>query len=216
MHPSEDLESASYVSVTFEFQKNRTKFQTISQQRSGVHLCPVKCWARLIKRLASYHGHSGDTPVNVVLIDGKLVEVSDSDITVMLRSAVRSIGEASLGFRASEVSTHSIRSSTTMALLLSRVDVSVIMLLGRWKSASFMRYVREQVLECLTGVSFCMANQKDFFTASHALSLSNMTELRSQLNDPATLRLEATDVTSHYGPHSTTTLAPATAFRVWA
>ena len=88
-----DLEHASFVSITFVFQKNREKMQTISQRRTGLRLCPVRCWAQLVERVLSYPSATLSSPVNVVMVAGRLREVSDSDVITRLRSAVAAIGE---------------------------------------------------------------------------------------------------------------------------
>ena len=161
-------------------------------------------------------GASVDSPVNVVFLGGGLVELTSTDVVGFLRLVVRSIGEARVGFKAESVGTHSIRSSTAMALFLARVDPVVIMFLGRWRSDAFLRYIREQVLECLTGVSFCMANQKDFFTVAHSISRTNMVQLRAQLHHADTVRESTVPASSIHGPRRATP-GPATqpCFAVW-
>ena len=216
MRLSEDLETASFVSITFVFQKNRSKVQTISQQCTGLDLCPVKCWARLIKRILSYAGTSVESPVNLVMLDGTLVELTDDDVASVLRAAVTAIGVEKLGFGSDKVSTHSIRASTVMALLLVRTRPLVIMRLGRWKSLAFTRYVRDQVLEAFSGLSFQMANQSDFFTATHELSHDDMEDLRNQLVLSSVAAHSAPHVASHNGPRSTPEDIAQSSFNVWA
>ena len=213
--------------------------QTISQQKTGRHLCSVKSWGKLIQRIHKYPDITIKTPVNVVLLNNKLVEITDRDITQTLKATVTLIGPEKLGFTKDEVGTHSIRTSTAMSLFLARVGVVTIMLLGRWKSDSFLRYIREHVLEALVRVSFRMANQKDFFTATHSLSETNMKKLRSQvykyrlpsapgpkslltksLTDQLNLRATNTNsfakAISPYDPNLTLRHARQPCFHVWA
>ena len=81
-----------------------------------------------------------------------------------IREVVTSFGKDILGFTATEVGTHSIRSSTVIHLVLANKHTYIIMLLGRWTSDSFLRYIREQVQEFSRGISTEMTNQADFFT----------------------------------------------------
>jgi hypothetical protein len=59
--PSDALEFADSVAVTFEMQKNEMKHETIIHGRTDDPvLCPVKQWARLVNRIWSYQGTTGD------------------------------------------------------------------------------------------------------------------------------------------------------------
>jgi hypothetical protein len=51
-----------------------------------------------------------------------------------------------------------------MAMYLAGVPVFTIMLLGRWSSDAFLRYIRKQVKEFSTGISQKMIHHEDFFT----------------------------------------------------
>jgi hypothetical protein len=58
----------------------------------------------------------------------------------------------------------SARSGAAMAMYLAGVPVFTIMLLGRWSSDAFLRYIRKQVKEFSSGVSYLMINNGNFFT----------------------------------------------------
>ena len=66
-------------------------------------------------------------------------------MTASLRNAVEAIGEEKIGFNSSEIGTHSIRSRAAMAMFLDEILVYVIMLIGRWSSDAFLKYIRKQV-----------------------------------------------------------------------
>ena len=51
-----------------------------------------------------------------------------------------------------------------MAMYLAGVPVFTIMLIGRWSSDAFLRYIRRQVQEFSAGVSRRMILTPDFFT----------------------------------------------------
>ena len=70
-----------------------------------------------------------------------------------LRDAVVAIGEDVLGFKKEQVGTHSIRSGAAMAMYLGECPVYTIMLIGRWSSDAFLRYIRKQVEQFSHNVS---------------------------------------------------------------
>jgi hypothetical protein len=69
-----------------------------------------------------------------------------------------------LGFSAKEIGLHSARSGAAMAMYLAHVPVFTIMLLGRWSSDAFLRYIRKQVKEFSNGISSKMITKEHFFT----------------------------------------------------
>ena len=48
-----------------------------------------------------------------------------------LRAAAKAIGEDKLGFKISDIGTHSLRSGVAMAMTLDQIPVYVIMMIGR-------------------------------------------------------------------------------------
>ena len=117
-------------------------------------MCPVRLWAAVIIRLRQYPGTTDKTTVNTVLLpNGKLHEITSTDI-----------GESTLGFGPLDIGLHSLRSGAAMAMYLAAVPVFTIMLLGRWSSDAFLRYIRRQVKEFSAGVSSKMVTSDNFFT----------------------------------------------------
>ena len=74
------------------------------------------------------------------------------------------MGKDELGFDETEVNTHSNRSATAMSMYLANVPVYTIMLLGRWSSDAFLRYIRTQVKDLARGISEKMLLTEDFYT----------------------------------------------------
>jgi hypothetical protein len=170
------LDQADSVTITFVLQKNNTKYDSITMWASGDDaLCPVKRWARLVQRLRSYPGCSASTPVNVVFdpTQAKYTEIKSSDVVAALRSAASTIGEDELGFKPSELGTHSIRSGAAMAMYLTQTPVYTIMLIGRWSSDAFLRYIRTQVQDFTRGISQRMIQCEEFFTIPQSSSLED-------------------------------------------
>ncbi len=85
--------------------------------------------------------------------NGEIVDVTSAQVVNALRDVIGAIGEARLGIAQHEVGTHSLRSGAAMAMYLGECPVYTIMLMGRWSSDAFLRYIRKQVLEFSHNVS---------------------------------------------------------------
>ena len=84
--------------------------------------------------------------------------------TNSLRAVTLSFGEERLGFSHKEVGTHSIRSGFAMELYLAKVYPETIMIMGRWASSAFLRYICIQVSDTSKGISTLMTNNHAFYT----------------------------------------------------
>jgi len=164
-HTHRSLALADTVSITFEFQKSDERHETITMHRSGdTVLCPVRAWAAIVRRILSYPGTTADTNVNTIFVDNKLSTISSATMLEKLRAAARLIGEDVLGFDPEDIGTHSIRSGAAMAMYLADVATFTIMMIGRWSSDAFLRYIRKQVEQFSHNVSSRMIRHEDFFT----------------------------------------------------
>jgi hypothetical protein len=159
---------AMFVTVCFVDQKNGTKMEKRSQRRSGIKvLCPVEAWVSVISRLHKEIAPSqsvGTTPVCTYMEAGRTFEVESSQVLQLLRrTCVIYDGENKYGISESEIGTRSIRSGAAMALALQGGNSDKkIMMLGRWKSAAFLDYIRPQVLEWAGDMSSEMAKTISF------------------------------------------------------
>jgi hypothetical protein len=166
-HSSPFLSSAECVSITFELQKRDAKDDTITQHHSDDKLlCPVIVWASIVQRIRSYKTSNSSTTVNTYqFADSEKPHCfTGTELLKRLRFATTLIGSSALGFTAKEVGLHSARSGATMAMYLAHIPVFTIMLLGRWSSDAFLRYIRKQVKEFSNGISSKMIEQEHFFT----------------------------------------------------
>ena len=165
-HKDKGLHKADSISITFECQKRDTKNDVITHHCTPDDLlCPVKIWSRIVKRLMSYPSTNPETKVNTFMKDdGSLYEFSGPELLSRLRRAAQSLGQDNLGFHHNQIGLHSARSGAAMAMYLAGVPVVTIMLLGRWSSDAFLRYIRKQVQEFSTGVSAQMIQRENFFT----------------------------------------------------
>ena len=127
---------------------------TVHQLASGdAVLCPKYAWAALVKRIRSYPGTNNDTPVSTVMLDGRLTHVTSGILVNALEGAIAAVGNDKIGIQRGEIGTHSIRSGAAMAMYLGEVPVYTIMMLGRWSSDAFLRYIRKQVEQFSHNVS---------------------------------------------------------------
>jgi hypothetical protein len=74
----------------------------------------------------------------------RITHVTGKQVANVLKDTVRAIGEDVLNIKAEEVGTHSLRSAAAMAMFLGGLPVYLIMLMGRWSSDAFLRYIRKQ------------------------------------------------------------------------
>ena len=144
--PLDNLELADSVAVTFEMQKNDHKHETVIHGwTDDPVLCPVKQWAQLVNRIWTYPGTTEDTPVCTVWRHDRREQITLHQVIATLRAACATIGSARLGFEPEEIGTHSLRLGAAMEMYLAGVPVYTIMLIGRWSSDAFLRYIRRQV-----------------------------------------------------------------------
>jgi len=154
---------ADCISVTFERQKNDRKADTVTQWRTlDELLCPVKIWALLTRRILSYKGANKNSPISLVKHKSQIINITGEMITDLCHDGVVAIGETKLGIRRSEVGTRSIHSGAVMTIYLAGVPVFLIMLIGRWSSTAFLKYIRKQAQEFSQGVSSKMIEVQSF------------------------------------------------------
>ena len=162
-HDSPNLSSADKVSITFRFQKNDSINETVTLPASGdIEMCPVKMWAKSIKRILAYEGTDENSTVNTFFEKGKLTQITNKQIEKELKKATDKIGHLKLGFKSSEIGTHSIRSGAAMAMYLDDISPLTIKMIGRWKSDSFLNYIRKQVEQFSLNVTSRMLKNENF------------------------------------------------------
>ena len=170
------LATADTVSITFRTQKNGEKGTTVTQHRTngsaigGVSLCPVTSLAELVARVGHYDPlesewkDKGKRPINLIVTSGRASTVTSGQILHHLRAAALQYGEDRLGFPISKIGTHSIRAGAATAMFLAGVPAETIQLIGRWRSQTFLRYIRIQVQQLTRGVATNMTTNPEFLT----------------------------------------------------
>jgi len=104
-------------------------------------MCPIQAAAELVWWIRSYPNTNDDTPISAL---------SSVD---RIKNRTRHRGETSSVFKADAVGTHSLQSAAAMAMFLGGLPVYLIMLMGRWSSNPFLRYIRKQVEQISHNVS---------------------------------------------------------------
>jgi len=167
-----ELETAEKILITFEFQKRKTRNDTISHQKvkgreETNFMCPVRAAASIVQRLATYElppEKFKDTQLNFVRSGGGFYHIPSTIFLQRIRFIVNCMGPDRLGFTPNEVGTHSNRSGGAMGIFLVGTPIYTIMLMGRWSSDAFMRYIRKQVLQLSHGISTKMLTYNEFYT----------------------------------------------------
>ncbi len=135
-------------------QKNDSKFDTVIHGwTDDPVLCPVLQWARLVNRILSYPNTTCNTPVCAVWRHGRLNKIAPTQVLSALHTTSKAVGSTCLGFKPSKMGTHSLCSGAAIEMYLARVPVYTIMLIGRWSSDAFLRYIRKQVEQFLQHVA---------------------------------------------------------------
>ena len=111
------------------------------------------------------------------MADGKLHDFTQDDLLRNFRENAACIGKDKLGFEPTDIGTHSNRCAAAMAMFMDDTPVYMIMLMGRWSSDAFLKYIRRQVLEFSKGMSLRMIRNDILFT---------IPEQRAPQEDPRT------------------------------
>ena len=183
-HDSVELECADCVAITFEMQKKEEKNDTIHHKATGDRtMCPVLAAIELVRRIRSYAKSNDETPVSAVLMGTRIRHVTSKQVAKTLQDAVTAIGEDVLNIKAEDVGTHSLRSAAAMAMFLGGLPVYLIMLMGRWSSDAFLRYIRKQIEQFSHDVSTKMIKNM-FHRYIPAISTTTSDRDPRQRNDP--------------------------------
>ena len=182
---AKNITGADSVSVTFRDQKNGKKMDTRTVWKSGhPRACAVLTATSLIKRISQFpHLLEENTLLCTIPSNASPKLVTATMIRRRMQSAASLIGAAELGYKPKDYGTHSIRSGAAMALTLSGYPAFRVMLVGRWSSDAFLKYIREQVAQFSRGVSRKMTENKDFRNVTdidrNSKAMNNLTNPRN-------------------------------------
>lgn len=177
-HSDPNLINAERVTCTFKDQKNDEKNVTIPQDNNNDPLMnPVRSLAQTVQRILSYLGTSEESSICTYLFEGELKEFTQDNVLQAFRKNATDIGKDILGYEKDDIGTHSNRSAAAMAMFMDDTPVYMIMLMGRWSSDAFLKYIRRQILEFSKGMSLRMIKNDILYS---------IPEQRADTNDPCT------------------------------
>jgi hypothetical protein len=134
---------------------------------AGGEMCPVFAAAKIIQSIHSYNLPADkfrDTQINFVKSGSTYYTIPSSVFLSKIRLVVRTLGHEKLGFHPEDVGTHSNRLGGAMGMFLAGTPIYTIMLMGRWLSDAFMRYICKQVLSLSHGIAAKMLTYEEYYT----------------------------------------------------
>jgi hypothetical protein len=146
----------------------------VTQWRTGDNTyCPVVGGAAVVRRLEAMGASELDFVYKFKGDNGCTRDFDSATALRMLRGFISSVDFKGLGLNPKRIRLHSLCSSAAMAMYLIGVLVYTVMLLGRWSSNAFLRYIRKQVESFGSGVSSMMIVTSRFPHVSHSTDLED-------------------------------------------
>ena len=162
-----DLMAAQSATLKLDNQKNGWKGVCIHQERNGDTItCPVRALAR---RVIHVRNNTTDwrTTLSAIFDNNTRYDVTDKDIRTHMKYAAEMLQYPELkGIPVERVDTHSLRSGGANALSLSGYTDREIQKMGRWRSATFKEYIREELACFSKGMSRNMKQKFGFVNIS--------------------------------------------------
>eukprot|EP00984_Skeletonema_dohrnii_P028532 scaffold18565_cov71-Skeletonema_dohrnii-CCMP3373.AAC.3 len=144
---------------------NGWKGVCIHQEANGdCYLCPVRALGR---RYTHIRNHTSDktTFLSAVFTNGGRMDVTSRHISEGLKLAAAALDYPSCkGIPIDRIDTHSLRCGGANALSLAGYSDRQIQKMGRWRSATFMEYIKESLFTFLAGMSRSMKQKFNFFS----------------------------------------------------
>lgn len=161
--PTNDILTAHSATLKLDNQKNGWKGVCIHQEVNGEHHnCPVRALGRRITHIRR-HTKDMTTPLSAFYIHNERYDITDKDIRASLKVAADILQYPTLkGIPLERIDTHSLRSGGANALSLSGYSDREIQKMGRWRSATFKEYIREELACFSVGMSTNMKRKFGF------------------------------------------------------
>jgi hypothetical protein len=165
--PDSEILQATSATLKLDNQKNGWKGVCVHQEVNGDPiLCPVRALGR---RFTTIRRHSPDpmTLLSAFFVENTRFDVTDNDMRKSLKYAAERLDyPAAKGIPLARIDTHSLRSGGANALSLAGFSDRQIQKMGRWRSATFKEYIREE-LSCFSeGMSTKMKQRFSFVNIS--------------------------------------------------
>ena len=138
--PLELLEGVTFAGLTFNEQKNGVKGEIIGLTRSGdPNACAVLALTRRVRHLRQHHAQPSTKLYTYFDSHRRPHHLGSTHLTEFLRLAC-----LLQNLPADTVSARALRATGATALLQGHVPISLIQLLGRWRSDEVFRYLHVQ------------------------------------------------------------------------
>ena len=163
----EALLEAHEVSLRFRYQTNGWKNVCIFQESNGeTYNCGTRAIARRVIHIR-HHSASWQAarllPLSTYFVNGTRCHVTQEDMSKHLRMAATMLNYPTVkNIPVDRVDTHPLRGGGANALSLSGYSDREIMKMGRWRSATFMEYIREDLSRFSEGMSKNMKRRFNF------------------------------------------------------
>jgi len=165
--PDSAVATATKVHMNFTTQKNGEKDEAISHGDTADVLSPLKALRRRIKHLRDKGAHRS-TPLHVIFLpNGSVLHITAGHLTNALRHSCKFIGKK-LGISAKDISARALRAGGAMALLRSKIDPTLIRLMGRWKSWAMLQYLHRSAANT-SNFAELMLTGGNFTISTHAV-----------------------------------------------
>ena len=155
--PDDEIMGACSATLKLDNQKNGYKNVCVHHHDNGeVVNSPSKALGR---RYCHIRAHTKDmsTWLSAYWVDGVRGDINNEDISSALKwAATRLDYPGSRGVPISRIDTHSLRIGGACALALAGYSDTQIQKMGRWRSATFKEYVREELHCYAEGMSASM------------------------------------------------------------
>ena len=161
--PAHLIMSADSATLKLDNQKNGWRGVCIHQHVNGdCYLCPVRALGRRVLHIRE-NGGTDDTFLSAFWEKGTQGFVTHVHISQSLKLAAAALDYPSRkGLPIERIDTHSLRIGGANALSLSGYSDRQIMKMGRWRSATFLEYIRESLDEFSAGMSKSMQRRFEF------------------------------------------------------
>lgn len=155
--------SADSATLKLDNQKNGWKGVCINHHANGdCYLCPVRALGRRILHIRTNNG-SQTSPLSAVCTAGLWEFVTHAHMSAGIKLAAAALDyPACKGIPIERVDTHSLRCGGANALALSGYKDREIQKMGRWRSATFLEYIREGLADFSQGMSTSMKRRFNF------------------------------------------------------
>jgi hypothetical protein len=162
-----DIMTADSATLKLDNQKNGWKGVCVHQEHNGdvIH-CPVRALGRRLVHIRT-HTYDSSTFLSAFFVEHKRFDVTDRDIRLSLKQAGTALAYPELkGIPIDRIDTHSLRSGGANALSLAGYSDREIQKMGRWRSATFKEYIREELACFSEGMSRQMKRTFQFVNIS--------------------------------------------------